>query len=97
MEALMAKQRNKVNADALEQRLVGLLEAAADHVRKFDASRAHNPDNEEIGDQFSYGLASGLYIAVVTMVASEPGGFMDFSRWVDSGCPLDPFALAVRR
>jgi hypothetical protein len=82
-----------MNADVLAIRLSGLLESAAEYVAKFDESRRHDPDNDEVGDQFAYGVATGIYSAVTAMVASVPNEFISFSRWVELGCPTDPSVI----
>ncbi len=79
---------------ALVPRLSGLLESAAEHLAEFEASRADDPSNEDAGNQFAYGLATGIYSSVVSiMVAPEAGAFLSFSQWVELGCPTDPRVL----
>lgn len=91
------RKRKKPSAD-LMQRMVGLLESAAEYASEFDESRKHDPDNDEAGDQYAYGVATGLFSAVAGMVVTEENGFLTFGQWMAIGCPTDPFALlAVRQ
>lgn len=91
----MKKKQHRMNADVLARRLSGLLESAAEYLAKFEASREHDPDNDDAGDQHAYGIATGIFSAVTSIVASEPNMFLSFSEWVELGCPTDPFVLPI--